>query len=208
MADTASAQAPPAPLKIVDGLALRPELRALLRPGEPMADEAGRTHFLPRFFYEIESWRQAKEMQLTPRFTFAELMTVDCRESDVLLNTFPHYVPCAVSVLARYLQAFREKVEAPVFIATNGGYRSPSHAHSRHATPHLWATAANIFRIGDTMLDDEKAIEKYGRLAAGIAREIFVKPFGHGPGQADDHLHLDIGYVSFVPRDCDEAGGA
>lgn len=199
--------APQPPLKIVDGLALRRERRELLRPGEAMKDAAGHTHFLPRFFYEIESWKQAKELQLTPRFTFAELMTVDCREADLLLNTFPHYVPCAVSVLARYLQAFREKVEAPVFIATNGGYRSPSHAHSRQVGPHLWATAANIFRIGDTMLDDEKPIEKYGRLAASIAPEIYVKPFGSGPGQADDHLHLDIGYVTFVPRDSDETRG-
>ena len=193
------------PLKIVDGLTLRPERRELLRPGETMLDYDGRAHVLPRFFYEIESWKQANELQLTPRFTFAEMMTVDCREADLLLNTFPHYVPCAVSMFARYLQAFREKVEAPVFLATNGGYRSPAHAHSAQASPHLWATAANIFRVGDTMLDDEKSIEKYARIAESIAPEFRAKPFGSGLGQADDHLHLDIGYVSFVPRNCDEA---
>lgn len=192
-------------LKVVDGLALPPERRALLRPGEAMRDHAGRTHFLPRFFYEIESWAQAKATQLAPRFTLAELMSVDCCEADLLLNTFPHHVPCAVSVLARYLQAFRERVDAPVFIATNGGYRSPAHARSRHASPHLWAAAANIYRVGDTWLDEEKPIEKYARIAESIAPEIRAKPFGHGPDEADDHLHLDIGYVTFVPRDCDEA---
>jgi hypothetical protein len=169
-----------------------------------MMDRAGRTHFLPRFFYEIESWKQAKELQLTPRFTFAELMTVDCREADLLLNTFPHYVPCAISILARYLQAFREKTEAPVSIATNGGYRSPAHKHCTHATPHCWSAAANIFRIGETLLNDEKTIEKYARLAESIAPEIRVKPFGHGPDETDDHLHFDIGYVTCVPNECDE----
>lgn len=191
-------------LKVVDGLGIPAELRALLRPGETMTDRAGRTHFLPRFFYEIESWNQAKELPLTTRFTFAELMTVDCREADLLLNTFPHYVPCAISILARYLQAFREKVEAPVCIATNGGYRSPTHQHSTHATPHCWGAAANIFRIGETLLNDERTIEKYARLAESIAPEIRVKPFGHGPDETDDHLHFDIGYVTCVPNECDE----
>jgi hypothetical protein len=192
-------------LKVVDGLALPAGHRTLLRPGEAVTDRHGRAHFLPRFFYEIESWKQANALQLTPRFTFAELMTVDCREADLLLNTFPHYVPCAVAILGRYLQALRDKVDAPVFIATNGGYRSPAHAFSREIGTHNWATAANIFRIGDTFLDDEKSIEKYGRIAEAIAPEVFVKPFGHGPDETDDHLHLDIGYVTNVPRDCDEA---
>lgn len=192
------------PFKVIDGLTLSKAHRELLRPGAPLKDFAGRTHFLPRFFYEIESWAQAKEQQLTSNFTLAELMTVDCREADLLLNTLPHYVPCAVLVLGRFLQDFRDRVDAPVFIATNGGYRSPAHAHSRQASPHLWATAANIYRIGDTFLDDEKSIEKYARIAESIAPGIFVKPFGHSPNESDDHLHFDFGYVTAVPRDCDE----
>ncbi len=191
--------------KIVDALALSAEHRKLLRPGEPMKDRAGRTHFLPRFFYEIPTWSDAKKWELTPRFTYAELMTVDCREADLLLNTFPHYVPCAISILGRYLQAFRESVGAPVYIAVNGGYRSPAHEHSRHASPHNWAAAANIFRIGDTMLDDQKSIEKYARIAQSLAPELHAKPFGHGPDESDDHLHVDFGYVSYAPRECEEA---
>jgi hypothetical protein len=27
-----------------------------------------------------------------------------------------------------------------------------------------------------------------------------VKPFGHGIGQADDHLHIDLGFATLVPR--------
>ena len=194
-----------APFKVVDGLTLSAAHRRLLRPGEPLADAAGHTHFLPRFFYEIETWERAKETQLAANFTLAELMTVDCREADVLLNTLPHYVPCAVSVLGRFLQDFRQRVDAPVFIATNGGYRSPAHAHSRHASPHLWAAAANIYRIGDTFLDDEKSIEKYARIAESLAPGVFAKPYGHGPEESDDHLHLDIGYAICVPRGSNEA---
>lgn len=193
------------PFKAIDALTLSAGHRRLLRPGEALADAGGRTHFLPRFFYEIGTWEQAKERQLAENFTFAELMTVDCREADGLLNTFPHYVPCAVSVLGLFLQAFRARVGAPVFIATNGGYRSPAHAHSRQASPHLWATAANIYRIGDTFLDDGKSVEKYGRIAESIAPGVFAKPFGHGRGESDDHLHLDIGYAICVPHGCDEA---
>ena len=193
------------PLQVVDGLTLSAEHRRLLRPGEAMTNAAGRTHFLPRFFYRIESWDAAKERRMAECFTFAELMAVDCREASGLLHALPHYVPCAVAVLGRFLQAFRERVEAPVFIAINGGYRSPAHAQTRHATPHLWAAAANIYRIGDTFLDDEKDIEKYGRIAESIAPGVHAKPFGHGRGETDDHLHLDLGYVTCVPRDFDEA---
>src|SRR5438477_13218016 len=109
--------ADPGDLKIVDALTLPHEYRALLRPGEPVIDALRNSHVLPRFFYEIPSWQQARETKLSSHFTLAELVSVDCRESDLLLNSFPHYVPCAISILARYLEFFREKVDAPVFIA-------------------------------------------------------------------------------------------
>ncbi len=193
------------PFQVVDGRTLSAAHRRLLRPCEAMPDAAGLIHYLPRFFYEIPTWAEAKARPLAEHFTFAELLAVDCREADGVLHTLPHYVPCAVAVLGRFLQAFRERVGAPVFIAVNGGYRSPAHAHTRHATPHLWAAAANIYRIGDTFLDGEKDLEKYGRLAESVAPGVFVKPFGHGPGESDDHLHVDLGYVTCVPRGCDEA---
>lgn len=198
----------PAPdfrLPVVDGRTLDAERRALLRPGELVTGAGGQRHALPRFFYQIESWEQAKATPLAPHFMLAELITVDCRETPLLLEEFPHYVPCAVSVLARYLEAFRQRVEAPVFIAANGGYRSPAHALCQPPGPHAWASAANIYRVGDHWLDDREAIEKYARLAESIAPEVFAKPFGSGFGETDDHLHLDIGYVTFVPHNCDEA---
>lgn len=195
------------PLPVTDGMDLPPRMRALLRPGERAKDRRGRTHVLPRFFLEIGSWQEAKNRQVTPHFTYAELLMVDCREADTLLNTFPHYIPCAVQVLAQYLERFRAAVEAPVFIATNGGYRSPAHRHHAQAvSPHCWACAADIYRVGDVYLDDEKSIEKYRRVAEGLGQEVTARPYGHGTGQTDDHLHLDVGYVTLTPGNCDEGG--
>ncbi|HEV7867977.1 MAG TPA: hypothetical protein VGO90_09865 [Chthoniobacteraceae bacterium] len=192
-------------LKVVDGVKLDEERRALLRPGDTVHDARGRARVLPRFFYEIDSWDQAKRTFLSPHFRLSELISVDCREAALLLETFPHYVPCAISILSRYLEAFRQKADAPVFVSANGGYRSPAHALSQVASPHLWATAANVYRVGDTFLDDPASIEKYGRMAEGVAPEIFAKPYGHGEHETDDHVHLDIGYVTYVPHQAEDA---
>ena len=187
-------------MKVVDGLTLSAEHRALLQPDEMLEVGAKEAHRLPRFFYEIESWQHAKETQLTPHFTLSELITVDCREADLLLHGFPHYVPCAVTVLARYLEDFRERVDAPVCVAVNGGYRSPAHRLAGRLNPHVWAAAANIYRIGDTWLDSQKAIERYARIAESLGPEVYVRPYGFDPGETDDHLHVDLGYLLCTPR--------
>src|SRR5688572_30200016 len=122
------------PLPVVDALTLPAEIRNLLRPGATIRDYEGRARVLPRYFYRVDDWNLAKATKLSPYFTLAELMTVDCREADGLLRTFPHYVPCAVSILARYLAEFRARVGAPVSVSVNGGYRSPSHAFSTAAS--------------------------------------------------------------------------
>ena len=68
-------------------------------------------------------------------------------------------------------------MEAPVFIAVNGGYRSPPHRHSAEAvSPHSWACAANIYRIGDTWLDDEKSIERYRKSRVASGPEVRTSP--------------------------------
>ena len=192
-------------LRAVDGLHLAEEYRALLRPGETQTDVLGNVHRLPRFFYEVGSWQEAQETRLAPHFTLAELMLVDCREATLLLSQFPHYVPCGIVVLARFLEDFRREVEASVFISANGGYRSPAHRVGGAKSIHAWGTAANIYRVGDTFLSDAKPIEKYRAIAASLSSAVFVRPFGRDRGQTDDHLHIDLGFVSLTPRECSEA---
>ena len=192
-------------LRPIDGLKLPEQYRVLLRPGETEADLYGRAHHLPRFFYEITSWQQAHDVRLAPHFTLAELMLVDCREARLLLGQFPHYVPCAIVLLARLLEDFRREVDAPVFISANGGYRSPAHQIGGARSIHAWGTAANIYRVGDTFLNDVKSIGKYGAIAASLSPVVFVRPFGSERGQTDDHLHIDLGFASLTPRECSDA---
>jgi len=192
-------------LRAVDGLDLPDEYRGLLRPGEAETDFLGNLHHLPRFFYEIRSWQEAHEVRLAPHFTLAELILVDCREAGTLLRQFPHYAPCAIVLLARFLEDFRREVDAPVFISANGGYRSPAHQIGGAKSIHAWGTAANIYRVGDTFLSDAKSIEKYRAIASSLGPAIFVRPFGPEQGQTDDHLHIDLGFASLTPRECSEA---
>jgi hypothetical protein len=191
-------------LRAIDGLQLSQEYRSLLRPAETETDVPGNVHRLPRFFYEIGSWQQAHETRLAPHFTLAELMLVDCREATLLLSQFPHYVPCAIVVLARFLEDFRREVDAPVFTSANGGYRSPAHRIGGAKSIHAWGTAANIYRVGDTFLTDGRSLEKYRAIAVSLSPAVFVRPFGHEPGQTNDHLHIDLGFVSLTPRECSE----
>jgi hypothetical protein len=132
-------------------------------------------------------------------------MTVDCSEAPRLLEDFPHYVPCAIMLLARVLEDFRRQAGGPVYVSANGGYRSPAHKLSVPASPHCWATAADIYRVGDTWLNTSGAIEKYGALARDAGIDIHVLPYGHRAGETDDHLHIDFGYAHLVPAGCDEA---
>ncbi|MDQ3119156.1 MAG: hypothetical protein M3Q89_06250 [Verrucomicrobiota bacterium] len=190
-----------AELEVVDGLTLSDEHRGLLRPGEAVPDEQGHVHHLPRFFLAVPSWPAAHAHRVAPHFKLSELMTVDCHESDLLLHTFPHYVPCAALLLARYLEDFRREADAVVFVSANGGYRSPAHRRNPRKSPHCWATAADIYRVGDHFLNDEKIIAKYGEIAKSLGSQVFVKPYVEG----DDHLHFDLGFIHVTPRACSEA---
>jgi|SRR5438128_2784316 len=191
--------------RAVDGLKLAREYAILLRPGEAVADSEGTVRRLPRFFYEIGSWQEVQQTRLTPHFTLAELMLVDCREAELLRDQSPHYMPCAIILLAHFLEGFRRAVDAPVYVSANGGYRSPAHQIGGAKSVHAWATAADIYRVGDTFLDNAKSIERYGETAASLSQAVLARPFGSGAGKTDDHLHIDIGFVSLTPRECSEA---
>jgi hypothetical protein len=191
-------------LKVVDAFDLEDEVRALLKPGEMVRDAQGRRHRLPRYFYEIPTRETAVALRLTHHFGLNELLLTDLKEAP-RLQEFPRYIPCAVRLLAFYLQQFRDAAGASVHIAVNGGYRSPAHKLSENASLHMWGTAADIYRIGTTILKTKETIEKYNDLAEDVSDEITVLPYGHASGtHADDHLHLDLGYITLIPREISE----
>lgn len=187
-------------IKVVDAFDLDDELRSLLKPGEMVRDEEGRRHRLPRYFYEIPSHEAAIKIRFSPHFGLNELTLVDLKEAP-RLQQFPRYVPCAVRVLAFYLEQFRREAGASVHIAVNGGYRSPSHKLSQNGTTHMWATAADVYRIGTTILKGKETIEKYNAIAEDLSDDIRILPYGHITGaNADDHVHIDLGYITVIPR--------
>jgi hypothetical protein len=188
------------PLPVVDGLHLDAPARSLLMPAVLVRDSHARLRRLPRFFYAVESWNVALETRLTPHFALWEFMDVDLYEP-APLRRFPRYVPCGVTALAAFLEVLRVHVGVPVHIAANGGYRSPSHGKSTPGSPHAWGTAANIHRIGDEYLDEREKIERYAAMATGLLPALRARPYGPGPGCVDDHLHLDLGYVTAIPAD-------
>jgi hypothetical protein len=191
-------------LKVVDAFDLDDELRAILRPGEMMKDAQQRRHRLPRYFYEVPAHEFAMDLRLTPHFALNEFTLVDLKEAP-RLQQWPRYVPCAVRMLAFFLEQFRAAAGASVHIAVNGGYRSPSHKMSENATPHMWGTAADIYRIGSTILKTKDSIEKYNEIAEELSDEVCMLPYGHVTGtHADDHVHLDLGYITLVPREISE----
>lgn len=192
-------------MRIVDGLALERRLREVLRPAELVPDRHGRPRRLPRFFYEVESWASAEATELAPHFSMAEFIDVDVREHPDQRG-FPRYVPCAVALLAGHLELFRQAVGTKVFIAANGGYRTPRHELSRYATPHTWGAAANIYRIGDSYIDSRELIHRYNDVATGLSAAFRTRPFGPGVGEVDDHVHLDIGFAIEVPPEAPPEG--
>jgi hypothetical protein len=193
-------------LPLVRAEDLAPEWRHVLRPGETLRDRSGTARVLPSSFLRLDSWHQALETDLTAHFKAWELIGVDVRET-LLARSFPRYVPCAILLLAGALELFRLEVGTFVHVAANGGYRSPAHALSRHASRHCWGTAANIYRVGDTWLDSREELEKYAAIARRVIPGVWVRPFGPEDGEADDHLHIDLGYTVFEPVGGQDASG-
>lgn len=191
-------------LKVVDAFDLDDELRTVLRPGEMVKDAQGRRHRLPRYFYEVPSHKFATNVRLTPHFGLNEFILVDLKEAP-RLQQWPRYVPCAIRTLAFFLEQFRAVAGASVHIAVNGAYRSPAHKLAQNATSHMWGTAADIYRIGSTILKTKESIDKYNDIAEDLSEDIRVLPYGHVTGQnADDHVHFDLGYITLIPREVSE----
>ena len=191
-------------IKVVDAFDLDDELRSLLKPGEMVRDTQGRRKRLPRYFYEIPTHEAAVQIRLAQHFGLNEFIQVDLKEAP-RLQDFPRYVPCAVRLLAFFLEQFRIAAGGPIHVAVNGGYRSPAHKMSINATAHMWGTAADIYRIGATIIKTKELIDKYNDIAEELSDDVTVLPYGHDTGNsADDHVHLDLGYVTLVPNEISE----
>jgi hypothetical protein len=191
-------------LKVVDAYDLDDELRSILKPGDMVRDADGRRHRLPRYFYEIPSHEVALATKLTPHFGLNEFVLADLKEAP-RLHGYPRYIPCAIRILAFYLEQFRAACGASVHVAVNGGYRSPSHKLAHNASPHMWGTAADIYRIGTNIVKTKEAIDRYNEIAEELSDEVHVLPYGHITGRsADDHVHIDLGYMTLIPREISE----
>jgi hypothetical protein len=165
-----------------------------------LCDDTGQARRLPRYFYEIPTWEDALRIQLAPNFGLWEFIQTDVREA-APLRAFPRYVPCAITTLALCVEQFRQVVGTFVHIAANGGYRSPRHTLTCSASTHCWATAVNIYRVGDVFLDDREVIERFAVVARSVLPGAWTRPYGTDQGTTDDHLHIDLGYVVSVPRE-------
>jgi hypothetical protein len=188
------------PLRLVDGRRLERRYRDVLLPGGILCDHTGQARVLPRYFYEVTSWEEARDTYLAPHFSVSEFIHTDVREAPPL-RVFPRYIPCATALLALALEQLREAVGSYVYIGANGGYCSPRHARIGGASPHCWGAAANIYRIGDSYLDTHDAIERYANIARSVLPTAWTRPLGPATQYTDDHLHLDLGYVVSTPRE-------
>lgn len=187
------------PLRVVDADSLPAGYRSLLMPNASLRSAGGHVVRRPRYFYEVESWETALRVRLAPHFALWEFIDVDVYEAPPLRD-FPRYVPCAVSVLAVHLELFRLEVGAPVRIAANGGYRSPSMQGTDRLSRHTWGTAANIYRIGDDYLNERETVERYAATARRVLPGAWCRPYGPAVGQTTDHLHIDLGYIVCIPH--------
>ena len=185
-------------LPVVDAKGLPGELKRLLKPGAIVVDSAGIERMRPTHFYRIDSWETARNLEIAPFMSLWEFISVDVREHPVVRG-WPRYVPCAVTVLAAHLSALRQHFGTYLHVAANGGYRSPAHGRATESTPHSWCTAADIYRVGDDFLEDQQSIERYNERIAAVMPAVHCSPYGHGPGEVDDHVHIDLGYLVVVP---------
>jgi hypothetical protein len=54
------------------------------------------------------------------------------------------------------------------------------------------------------LVRDQATIETYNRVVEDVSDDLWVMPFGHEIGATDDHIHLDLGYLTLVPREIAE----
>jgi len=48
--------------------------------------------------------------------------------------------------------------------------------------------------MGNTLLDNESAIDKYSEVIKNILPGVWIRTYGTKPGTSFDQLHLDLGF--------------
>ena len=64
---------------------------------------------------------------------------------------------------------------------------------------------------GNEWMNDRDSIERANSAISRISPSLWVRPYGPDRGEANDHVHIDIGYAILEPRgamgeDPEEAG--
>ena len=104
-------------------------------------------------------------------------------------------------LIARYLEDLRRDADGVDRWSARTAVIAPRLIERNEPkSPHCWATAADIYRVGGTYLDNERSISKYADMAQSLGPQVFARPYTEG----DDHLHIDLGFITVTPRNCSE----
>src|SRR2546427_739596 len=78
-----------------------------------------------------------------------------------------------------------------------GAAESDSHGNVHHL-PRFF------YEVASWQEAHEIRLAPHFNLAVSLSPAVLVRPFGSGAGEADDHLHLDLGFLILTPRQCSE----
>ena len=149
-------------------------------PGGTLCDHAGRARVLPRYFYEMPTWEQARARICPPLHALG--IHPDRRSRGGPAPRFPAVRPVRNDSAGVRLEQLREAVGTYVHIAANGGYCSPRHserarrpAQLGHGGQHL-SNRRHVSRhpeaIGDTARSPTRRFPRRGHVrSASNARD-------------------------------------
>ena len=161
-----------------------------------LQDRCGISRTLPSSFLRVDSWSQALETPLSPNFKLWNWIGVDVRET-------PLMGPSALRSVRGRAAGRRARTVPPGsrHLCARGRQRRLSLAGAC-AQP---ARLAPLLGHGRQHLPHRRHLARQPRGSRRrrhrTARDsgVWIRPYGPEDGQADDHLHLDIGYTVFEP---------
>jgi len=94
----------------------------------------------------------------------------DCSSVNFLIMSVRNRVTCDM------VGRFSPRIEAPVFISANGGYRSPAHQMAAQKA-FMPGERLRTYTGSETLSFRCEVIERYGAVAASLSPAVFVRPF-------------------------------